>query len=49
LKEVENYFGIKPIIVKISKVGEHEKDPYWWCYSKESKIIMDNHINEYTC
>jgi len=48
-KEVKEYFGIKPIIVKISNVGEHERDPYWWCYSKEAKIIMDNHIKEYKC
>ncbi len=48
-KEVEKYFGIKPIIVRISEVGEHERDPNWWCYSKESKIIMDNHIKEYKC
>ncbi|MCX6751991.1 MAG: hypothetical protein NTZ87_00605 [Candidatus Nomurabacteria bacterium] len=45
--EVEKYFGFKPIIVKISKVGEHSRDPDWWCYSKESKIIMDNHIKTY--
>lgn len=48
-KEVERYFGFKPIIVKISNIGEHEKDPYWWCYSKEAKIIMDNHIKLLKC
>lgn len=42
--EIKEYFGIKPIIVKISDVGEHERDPYWWSYSKKAKEIMDNHI-----
>jgi hypothetical protein len=47
--EIKRDFGIKPIIVKISNVGEHEKDPYWWCYSKEAKEIMDNHIKTLKC
>ncbi len=47
IKEVENYFEVKPIIVKISNAGEHERDPYWWCYSKESKVVMDSHIKKY--
>ena len=38
--EIEKYFGVKPIIVKISDIGQHEKDPYWWCYMKETKEIM---------
>jgi hypothetical protein len=44
--KVEKKFGFKPIIVKISKIGEHEKDPFWWCYSKKSRDIMREHINE---
>lgn len=46
-REVEKYFGFKPTIVKISKVGEYDRDPNWWCYSKESKMIIDNHIKEF--
>ena len=45
--EVKKYFGVEPIIVRISRIGEQEKDPYWWCYSTESKIIMDNHIKTF--
>ena len=47
--EVKNEFGISPLIVKISKVGEHDNDPYWWCYSGECKEIMNNHIKTITC
>ncbi len=47
--EVEKYFGVKPIIVKVSNVGEHDRDPHWWCYSKESKEILDNHIKTFKC
>jgi hypothetical protein len=47
--KVENDFGFKPIIVKISKVGEHDKDPFWWCYSEKAKRVMDNHIKSLKC
>ncbi len=47
--EIEKYFGVKPIIVKISDIGQHEKDPYWWCYMKETKEIFDNHIKTFQC
>ncbi|MEI8337866.1 MAG: hypothetical protein WCF92_01815 [bacterium] len=40
-------FHVKPIIVKISRVGEHKKDPYWWCYSEKAKEVMDNHIKKF--
>lgn len=42
--EVEKYFGFRPIIVKISKVGEQTQDPYWWCYSKKYEGVVNNHI-----
>ena len=48
-EEVKKYFGIKPIIVRIARVGEHKRDPYWWCYSKEAKIIMGNHVKQHKC
>jgi hypothetical protein len=44
---VQKNFDFKPIIVKISRVGEHQKDPFWWCYSKEAKEVLYNHIKTY--
>lgn len=43
--EVKKYFGEEPIIVKISHVGEHDRDPHWWCYSKDAKMLMDHHLS----
>ncbi len=45
--EIEKRFGVKPIIVKISNVGEHQSDPFWWCYAKESRIVVDQHIKSF--
>ena len=47
--EVEKYFGVKPVIVKISKPREHENDPFWWSYSKDTRIVMNNHIKIFKC
>lgn len=44
-KAVKEHFGVKPVIVKVSNAGEHDADAYWWCYSKETKAIMENHIH----
>lgn len=44
-KAVQEYFGVKPVIVKISNVGEHHADPYWWCYSNEARAVMQNHLH----
>lgn len=49
IKDVENIFGIKPIIVKISKPGEHQQDPFWWCYSEKANDILENHIKTFKC
>ena len=49
IKKIEKDFGVKPVIIKISKVGEHIEDPYWWSYSKEARKIMDNHIKTFKC
>lgn len=46
-EEVQKEFGVKPLIVKISKNGEHEKDPFWWCYSKKSREVMERHIGNF--
>jgi len=46
-EEVKNKFGVKPIIVRLSKEGEQEKDPYWSSYDQEAKVIMDNYIKEH--
>lgn len=48
-EEIKKNFGVKPIIVKISSIGEHDKDPYWWCYSKESKEVFENHVKTFKC
>ncbi len=48
-REVESCFGVQPIIVRISKAGGQERDPYWWCYSEEAKEIMHNHIKKFKC
>ncbi len=45
--EVENEFGVRPIIVRISKEGEQEKDPYWCSYSERAKEIVNNHIKKF--
>jgi len=45
--EVEKYFGVKPIIVKISENGEQEKDPSWCYYSEKAEKIMDKHIEAF--
>ena len=42
--EVEKYFGVKPIIVRISKEGEQKNNPHWCCYSQRTKEIVSNHI-----
>ena len=49
IKKIEKELGVKPIIIKISKVGEHSNDPYWWAYPKEAKKIMNNHIKIFKC
>jgi len=46
-REVEKYFSVKPIIVKISKKGEQEKNPCWCYYSHETKEIINNHIKTF--
>jgi hypothetical protein len=46
-KEIETKFGLCPLIVKISKLGEHVADQYWWCYAKETKDIMEKHKREF--
>jgi hypothetical protein len=43
-REVEKEFGLRPLIVRISKKEEQAKNPFWWCYSIEAKVIMNNHI-----
>lgn len=45
--EIRDRFGVKPIIVKISNVGEHESDPYWYSYSEKLKEVMDTHIKKF--
>lgn len=45
-KKIEAEFGLRPLIVKISKPGEHAADPYWWCYAKETRDIMERHKQE---
>lgn len=46
---LERDYGLKPVIVKISRVGEHAADQYWWCHSKQSKIIMEEHVTNFIC
>jgi hypothetical protein len=46
-KKIETEFGLCPLIVKISKPGEHTADPYWWCYAKETRNIMEKHKQEF--
>jgi len=46
-KKIESEFGLRPLVVKISKPGEHAIDPYWWCYAKEAKDIMDKHKKDF--
>ncbi|MFA6278872.1 MAG: hypothetical protein WCS97_03075 [Candidatus Paceibacterota bacterium] len=45
-KEIEAEFGLRPLVVKLSKPGEYETDPYWWCYDKEARDIMEKHKQE---
>lgn len=45
--KMEAEFDLRPLIVKISKLGEHTADPYWWCYAKETKDIMEKHKQEH--
>jgi hypothetical protein len=44
-ENVKKCFGLKPLIVKISRVNEFQSDPWWWCYSKEAKTILDARRN----
>jgi hypothetical protein len=42
-KAVEHMYGLK-----ISGVGEHDRDPYWWCYSTEARVVYEErrkHLN----
>jgi hypothetical protein len=46
-KEIEAEFGLRPLVVKLSKPGEHAADQYWWCYAKETRDIMEKHKKEF--
>lgn len=46
-KKVEAEFDLRPLVVRISKPNQYMIDPYWWCYSKETKDIMERHKQEY--
>src|SRR3989338_2263073 len=46
-KQIEAEFDLRPLVVKISNPGEHEADQYWWCYSKETRDIMEKHKQEF--
>ena len=47
-EEAQERFGVKPLIVRISKKGEHQRDPFWWCYSKAAKAFVDEHVKQFT-
>src|SRR3989338_4487338 len=40
-KKIEAEFGLRPLVVKISKRGEHAADQYWWCYAKGTREIIE--------
>ncbi len=46
-KKIESEFGLRPLVVKISKPGEYAANPYWWCYAKETRDIMEKHKIEF--
>ena len=46
-EEAQARFGVKPLIVRISDPGEHQRDPFWWCYSKAAKEFVDEHIKQF--
>lgn len=47
-RHIEEEFGLRPLVVKISKPNEQTNDPYWWCYTKEARDIMEKHKTEHT-
>jgi len=47
-KKIEAEFGLRPLVVKISKRGEHAADQYWWCYAKGTREIIEKHKKERT-
>lgn len=47
-KLIEKEYGLRPLIVKLSEPGEHERDQYWWAYTEEARAIMEQHKNVWT-
>ena len=46
---VKKEFGLKPIVVRISKKEEQTRNYFWWCYSKDAEKVINNHIKKLTC
>jgi hypothetical protein len=40
-KNLKQKYGVQPLIVKISTPQDYIADPFWWCYSKRAKAVVD--------
>ncbi len=45
-EHAEKMFGVRPLVARLAKTGEHANDPYWWCYPKGTAEFIERRIHQ---